>query len=510
MSSQPEFSTPNSTASPPGGLPDPSSRIRSSAGLYRSARIRSVFVRKGVCAVLLTVLILLTGCDYTSAPADLLQAPAMAPDKQQLAEAVAAALPAHSKLTLPYADDRLEAIRRIDLDGDGVEEAIVTYLNEFSTPELLIMKQSNNGSGWTAWAVINEPLVTGLIWLRIADLDDDGRKEILVGWSRSTGEAKLLAVYRLDEGQLSRDNEGIPVLQSVSGLDYAAAAVGDADGDGFVETAVVTENANTQEQLLTVYKYRGGKLQPVSRLPLFNGVNGYHRLAVGKVAPDRYGIVAEGSVGAHSWYTSLIGWKDGRLVQIYPAPREWETAFNPYGVRSSDRNGDGIIELQRLKAAPGQNASMAETYFISEWLQWTGDEDQPFQLVAEEYTDYNYGFSIRIPNRWHNSYTISRPAETQPYGLASFDYHNPETGAQATWWTLYAIPGENYADIEEEWQQNSRHYLFLREAGGIVYAALFAGEPPEHWSDEEKEAYRALIPDKEQLRSMFRLELAEQ
>lgn len=461
----------------------------------RRRMIRPSIILGGV----ILLVFLATGCRYTMTPGDLLQKPAISSDKQAILNALEKALPVYSKLTLPIREDMKEAIRFVDIDGDGTTEAIVSYYNEYSTPELMVFKYA--ADMWKPWVLVQEPLARQIAWLKIEDLDADGQMELIVGWIGAFDSPNVLDVYSFNSKPI-RNETGKLVLEPIESLPYSYAETGDLNNDGAVELAVISEMGTKQEYDLpeydlTLYKWKDNRLAKWIEVPVNNEVNSYERLIMGRVSPLHNGIILEGSVGAHSSYTAMYAWERGKLRLVYPVESSADGGFTGTPTRSSDINGDGIIELHWTREAPGYpNTSYADSKWINEWMQWDGQNS--FVKITEEFSDYGYGIQLRIPDQWIGRYTMSN-ADDEQFAVVNIDYWNKETDLTSKLATLYAVPQKQWEEVESEWKQQSRSTKVLLKDSGNVYAISFVKEAPIDWTAEERQAFSKMMEVEDQL-----------
>lgn len=451
-------------------------------------------VRCGIMlSAALTFLLLATGCRYTAAPADLLQKPAIAPEKQAIVQAIEKSLPAYSKLTLPLREEHMEAIRLIDLDGDGMNEAIVSYYNEYSTPEIMVFKYT--GTAWKQWVLIQQPLARQIEWLKLEDLDKDGQVELVIGWIGGYDSPNLLEIYSFQSKPI-RNDSGKLMIQPIESLPYTYAETGDLDDDGRSELVVVSESVTNQEIALsdvqmTVYKWKNRGLQEIYGEPINNEVNGYDRVLIGRVSEQYKGIILEASVGAHSTYTAMYVWERGKPRLVYPNEPQGIEGIIGKPTYSEDINSDGIYELQWTKEAPGyENVDYASSKWLTEWVQWDGRNG--FNKITEAFTDYRYGIQLSFPHQWLGRYTLHN-TDKELYAIVAIDYWNEETKVTSELATLYGVPQKQWGSVEEKWKQESRPYREIFTDSGNVYVTSFVQEPPANLSESDRKAFREML-----------------
>ncbi|RJX39607.1 VCBS repeat-containing protein [Paenibacillus pinisoli] len=438
---------------------------------------------------LLALAVVAAGCRYTAAPADLLQKPAIAKDKEELSAAIEKALPRFSMLMIPHRDDYKEAIRLLDLNGDGIEEAVVTYYNEYSTPEIVVLRQTEYG--WRQSVLVEQPLARDIAWLKLADMDGDGQYELLVGWIGAFDSPNVLELYSFNTKAV-RNDKGRLALKPVQSLPYSQAEVGDLLGNGRQELVVIDSLGTSGElempsHYLSVYSWQKNALNRVLNMSLPQGTNAFERLLIGKVSEYHNGLVLEGGTGAHSMLTYMYAWESQGLRLIYPDEALGLEGFSGRPTMSGDINGDSIIELQWTKESPGyKDVPYAESIWMNEWMQWDGKED--FHLIAEQFLDYTYGVKLDIPEEWTGSYTMGRPPAAS-YGIVTFDYWNEAKGLKEELATLYVVPIKQWGNVEAAWKEEHRPYRQLAQDSGNVYLVSFVADVPEKLPEQDKEIF---------------------
>ncbi|MFF2480122.1 hypothetical protein [Paenibacillus sp. NPDC058071] len=440
---------------------------------------RYSFSRAALTAVLFCLF--LSGCRYTAAPADLLTKPTLSGEKQALMQAVNNVLPMYAKLTLPLRDDGLGSVRLVDLNGDGIDEAIVSFYNEYSTPELLTLRFTSGM--WRPWLSIQQPMARQIDWIRLVDFDRNGQVELAIGWIGSFESPSLAEVYSF-QSKPSRNDDGKLALQPLASIPYIYAETGDINGDGNTELAVITADGLNQEyQLpsyrLTVYGWQDTSMKLQQEVPLYDGVNTYERMVIGRVSDRHHGVIVEASTGAHATYTALYAWENGKLKLVRPqaeaqGPDE-DGSIEGRPVQSEDINGDGIIELMKARQAPGygyDEFSYVDQLWLNDWVQWDGKKG--FMPIRLEYSDYDYRISLTIPEKWQNRFTLRKPDQSDEYGIAAFEYWNEETDYKAKLGVLYAVPSQKWNEAEANYKDKGRSYVLLGAGGGVLYVFSYA------------------------------------
>lgn len=458
--------------------------------------------------------VLLAGCQYTSAPADLLRKPVISEEQETLLAAVKKLLPEFSILMLPHKSGGKEAIRLIDLDGDGQQEAVVTYYNQYSSPEIMTMRLTENG--WRQWLLIQQPLAREMTWLSIEDMDGDGIKEISVGWTGAFDSPSMLEMYSF-QNKTARNDKGKLTMVPVASLPFSLANMADLDRDGKRELAVISEpsSSGTTAELvmpifeLTMYTWEGGQLTPKARVILPEGVNLFERIKMGAISARRQGIVLEGGTGAHSMLTYMYAWNGRELSLVYPTEDQRKQGFGFSGTPtySEDMNGDGIIELQRTWEAPGhEGVPYSDSLWVSEWLQWDGKAD--FIKIAEQYKDESYGIHMNIPEEWHGKYSLQKPPRAS-YGVVTLQYYNADTKELADLLTIYVVPLSQWESVEHVWRDEKRSFRTLGAHSGNQYAIAFHAEETEALAEASRAEAQQMLEASDTFLQRLRIDFDE-
>ncbi|SDT07404.1 hypothetical protein SAMN05444162_3013 [Paenibacillaceae bacterium GAS479] len=511
--------------------------------------------------MLIAFTFVIAGCRYTAAPADLLGTPEAAPQAGGVTAKLRDLLPTGSSLSLPARERQSEAIRSIDMDGDGKQEAVLSYVETYGSSRLMIARQESGE--WKPWAVLRSGVGVSLEWLSFVDMNGDKRPELIAGWAVNQPGNTLswqqyeVQVYSMLKPSFEESEEG-RLLKPIAELSYEWADTGDVDGDGKQELVLIRRPDSPNKPLLEVYRLGEQDLVRSAMLPL-QSATFYEGLAIGKIAKNKYGVIVEGIAGAQYSVSLMAVWIDGGLQQVYPPSNKMELGYSTGSMDHTDINGDGILEWRKQVPAPGQSATPGPTdsstmlngpmdsnpIYYTEWTQWNGDlasavyfddgaiemppqalppktrpnlkqelrlepklsvYEEMFLPISLEYNDYKNGISIQIPSRWRGQFTLSRPSEENSV-IIQLEYYNAKSGHRAPLWTLYGVPIKEWNSWSAQMEGKGRKPVSLRTVGGIIFSAVEEKKPTEGdgWPKEELDRYVAMRMTNEQLASSLRL-----
>ncbi|MDR9855304.1 FG-GAP repeat protein [Paenibacillus sp. VCA1] len=156
-----------------------------------------------IASVILTPFLFLAGCGVPATPVDLISPPLAVTNLQTdpISRDLAKLLPDQAQILSPMQEKGGKDISFGDLDGDGVDEAVVVFQVKNRTGKLLkaaLFMQHNK-----KWRIVSEVdgFGYGLDVAEIKDVNHDGRPELALGWS--LGDAgNGLDIYGWEEDKL--------------------------------------------------------------------------------------------------------------------------------------------------------------------------------------------------------------------------------------------------------------------------------------------------------------------
>jgi outer membrane protein assembly factor BamB len=215
-------------------------------------------------------------------------------------------------------DDQVERVMKLcpaDLDGDGKDEIIVL---RGRTAACL------DQAGQTRWAFATDGLLRAVA---VADLERDGKMEVLIG-----GEDERLTILDAAGKELKHVQVDTPLrvgTSSVSRPRVSSICVGDLDGKGTNDIIVGTQNGN-------IARYdRGPEGRPLKRLWAFDQIeHGTRDMVLVKLDGPKLDIVAENKYGA----VEIVDADGHAKPGLYSELGDVEMALG-------DLNGDGKLEI---------------------------------------------------------------------------------------------------------------------------------------------------------------------
>ncbi|MBU3173546.1 FG-GAP repeat domain-containing protein [Clostridium estertheticum] len=347
-----------------------------------------------IMIIFISMGVVLAGCGNVSDANNLTKAPQAESIKQEkIKKVLDEILPPGSEYVAPKKSQQKKSIFIEDINKDGKQETVVLYIDmrENRQVHILTLKESNE-----TWNKVSD-IATGDNYLdhfSLEDINNDGKKEVIIGTSISDSKSKKhLDIYEWEEkGLVKRVN-----------LSYEDVDIADYNDDGKLDILIINGEIK-KSQYAKMFSYEKGKLQLRSIVKLDS--DAYHENIVsGKLADGRKALYIDSGLGAHSMLTEIVAYDKGKLIKV--GKENDPILFKAYPLYSKDINNDGIIEVAGMYIPKGfEEAAMAEIPFIHEYVDYRIDGTK--QTIQERYVDGGQHFYITIPVKWDHKLTIKR------------------------------------------------------------------------------------------------------
>ncbi|MCQ2448998.1 MAG: VCBS repeat-containing protein [Clostridia bacterium] len=344
-------------------------------------------IKKILFAALSAVLCaLLSGCELFPANTDeLLSPPALTGDYAPIEQALKKAAKNYT-LHYPSAGEYRSAFVLQDLDSDGRQEAIAFYSKTDDEMHINVICEDEKNK----WRSVDDLTITAgdVERIEFCDLDQDGVKEILVGWEVLPLTDKQLAVYRLVNRK----------LQQQQIFPYTDFVCCDLDTDGqteiFVQTINTAENTNTA----TVYRAVGNDVVAAADCPMDCKVQKIYSQTPVLLEDGTQAIYVD-EVKSAGAVTEVLFMQSGKLINPL---LEYAATENVQTVRSAslmctDIDQDGRPEIPVAKEITSVDSQNAEKAYYTVWCSFTGTSLLPVKTVIINQAD---GYSIELPEQW--------------------------------------------------------------------------------------------------------------
>lgn len=338
----------------------------------------------------------LCGCDfYTMDTAKLLTPPELSGELAPIAEVIKQTAGDGSTLKYPSRGDYRSAVVTEDINGDGTFEAFAFYgTTDGETVNMHINVIDQVEEGWKS--VAEQKIVAGSVdKIEFADLDNDGIKEILVGWQIYGTSEMQLAVYSIGKSNLTQR-----LLQK-----YTHFKVCNLDEDDRNEILIIKSDTAALINRASLFALTNDGITEISSCELDSAAKTLSEPVVASLSTGKPAVYIDEIKGVGA-VTEVLFVEKGALVNpLYqPDARETVSTLRSASFTLADINNDGIFEIPIQENVPSVSGSEAnEKLYLTNWCSYNG-ELLTVQLTAM--INVNDGYYYTIPNRWVGNIAI--------------------------------------------------------------------------------------------------------
>ncbi|MBS4201978.1 hypothetical protein KHA93_20435 [Bacillus sp. FJAT-49732] len=168
---------------------------------------------------ILAACFLLSGCNILPEPGSLIQAPKLASatsiENESIQSIAKKYLPKGTTLLTANAPVSSDPVLYADLNGDGLEEAIVFYQSKNSPDQVGMFVLEKQKREWKK-IFAKKGLGYEVNWASASDFNGDGKKDLLVGWKIGSSAGNVLEIYTWgDEGLKQLTKVNYHILESI-------------------------------------------------------------------------------------------------------------------------------------------------------------------------------------------------------------------------------------------------------------------------------------------------------
>lgn len=342
----------------------------------------------------------MAGCSSVGLSVEnLMHPPKAVGDKAEIQALVDSVAGEGHTLKYPQSGNYRSAITMIDIDSDGVDEAIAFYqpVGDIATVHMLLMDNIDN-----RWQPVGDykSQSSAVDSLNFCDLDGNGVSEIVTSWKTYNATLNQISLYVYEENKLRE----VSSEQSASSV-----LTGDFTSDEGDELLLLSLFSPEKEATAQLYDFSSNKsdLELLGTTPLNPDVVSYSQLLVGNIFENQIGAVIDGCTQSGEYNTQLLYFNSyfDSLERIsFTEDVPYNQKLRSYPVMSKDVNGDGIIEVPaafklNIEAERTDAVAAASLY----WCQQT--EAGTVLLISHEAASFAYGFTFEIPESWEGKFT---------------------------------------------------------------------------------------------------------
>lgn len=343
------------------------------------------------------LVILLTGCAFSSSIDNLMSPPKLSIEQEQIYSALTDATGTSISLKYPKSGKYLSAFIVDDIDGDGGNEAVVFYEKnsialEENTLRINILDRSD--SKWRS--VCDTPAKGAEIEkVMISKLGSNDRTNLIIGSSLINRSEKNVSIYNYTGGN----------IEETFSESYSFIDVTDLDGDNENEFLLLSGASAGSTATAQAFKLKKDGLYYRYSCNLSGNFTEFDSLNYGKIDDDRTGLYIDAVTGTGLIQTDIIYMDNKNLKKVFSTADESAFTVRPAGCTSFDVDGDGVLEIPVQTISLGyEEVSESEQMKTTEWF-FVGRNNK----LEKKYTSYysiNDGYIFVFPEKWENHVTV--------------------------------------------------------------------------------------------------------
>ncbi len=404
-----------------------------------------------VCIMSALLALTFTGCDGFMRSADeLLLSPKLEGDMYPVQQALEEA--AGDKITLKYPTqgEYRSAFVMKDINGDKNDEAVAFYsTTEDSAVTMHINIIEKTDDKWESKGDLS--LVgNGVESVSFADLDGNGKLEIIVGWYIFGMTEKQVGIYTFD-GKLSNR-----AVEPYTNFSYA-----DLTGDKRDDLIILYLNSSEKLASAKLISLLDSGVTESETVALDGGVTSYSAPVLSKLSSGEPALYVD-AVKGNGMLTEIIWFENGTLHSVHD-DGENSSTYRDGNTACRDFDGNGVIDIPvtELLKSTEKMAENDKVYYTN----WSEFDGKKLKINLSTFMNYNDGYSLIVPKNLRQKMLVLRRVESRTRIFYSYDPQKELVGGE-----LFRLATISVAEYNAELYEKNG-YIVLNKTDSVVYAA---------------------------------------
>lgn len=345
----------------------------------------------------------LSGCNTKAFNAEDLMAPPKATgDKADIQNLIEKETGGNITLKYPKTGDYRFPIIVTDLLNDGHEEALAFYsMNNDSKPTTNVMLMNKIYNEWKVVSIF-EDQGNDVDKVCFGDINEDGKQEIIIGWSSFKNTKNLINAYSYDGNTASKMN--------LTGkyTDFVILNLDKGSGDEIMLFTLSDINSPARAELIKYDNQKQG-IHTIDVVEMDSDAIAYQELKVGKSDESTLGVFIDEALTGNQMSTEFIYWdetKHALVNPLYNKKKFKNITFQRHdNAVSRDINNDGFIEIPVSYELPGCAENNMDNLYISKWLKFSSKENSTNE-ICKTVINPKEKYIFYLPDQWNNKVTV--------------------------------------------------------------------------------------------------------
>ncbi len=390
--------------------------------------MRHLYKKWTVLVLAVFACVVLSGCFLSSPIEDLYQLPQLPQEYTALSQEINAVLAGGAEYAAPISGNNLQPVQMMDIDGDGVGEAVAFFRNAAAEKPLQIYIFSAQGERYVCSAVI-EGAGTYINSISYSDINGNGVSELIVGWKIST-EVQMLSMYGFTGGKVS---------EHISAA-YSQYTVSDLDGDGLQEL-VVFRSDDEGGAVADYYNWQNETVELMGTVRVSSTLAELSKLTAGTLRDGTKALFVSGVGEGDVVVTDILAVKDGvwSNITLQDSTGVSSEIFRFMSIYPKDINGDGVVEVPHPVLMPEREGE--EPTYAVKWFSYN-DDNVPLEALTT-YHNTADGWYLIMPEEWEGLVTVSSVRKYTDQVDVSFYYFNYIMDEWVEFMVISKMTGDN-------------------------------------------------------------------
>lgn len=343
---------------------------------------------------------LISGCSSTGFnDTELMRPPRATGEKAEIQTIIENTAGGDYTLKYPQSGDYRSAIITEELDSTGRESAVAFYRTSGETTSINILFMNETNGKWKAVQSFKNPN-SEVDKIFIGDIDNDGIKEVIIGWTSFVSGANQITYYKT----LGESVEEYTIEDT-----YSQMTMADLTGDGLKDLILLSlAGEDKKTACAKLYCYApNGSFGIKSNIDTNASVTKYSKIQVGRIDNVKEAIFIDGTtVNNNELLSEVIYYDPGTGMLTDPLNENRDGAVSNVTTRKTsavcrDIDNDGIMEV------PVENVmkvdSLQEGEILCSIIDWYKmDANSSFTKCCSSVANFTDGYYFILPESWEN------------------------------------------------------------------------------------------------------------
>lgn len=410
--------------------------------------------KKGIGLLLAALLgLLLSGCMFSSSPEAMYSLPQLPNEYTELREQIEDIISAGAEYAAPTSGNNIQSVQLIDLDGDRVEEAVAFFRNATDEKPLKIYIFRAVGDSYEQAALLESSGIS-IYSIRYVDMNNDGLREIIVGW-RVSADIQALGVYSIE------NYEPRLIMSSL----YTRYEVLDFDDD-LTQEIVLLRSDNQGDPVAEYYDWEGEDLSVQSTTRLSMTMAELKSMDIGALRDVEVALFVTGVAEDTRSITDILTYKQGAIANIVRSDVTGVSSeiFRYISLEPVDIDGDGVTEVPMPVVLPNTQEGSEELFWQVYWLSYNARGQS--ETVVSTYHNINEGWYLILPDQWDGQIAVRQESGSDERGTI-FSARSSD-GTYRDVMGIYTITGNS-----REYKATRDDRFVLKREVGTIYSGVF-------------------------------------